>query len=63
MDAVTVEVETVTAVDESVHSALQRELVHKLKETIGLSMAVELKAPQTIPRSQGGKLSRILDQR
>lgn len=63
MDAVTVEVETVTAVDESVHSALQRELVHKLKETIGLSMAVEMKAPQTIPRSQGGKLSRILDQR
>ncbi|NRB65046.1 MAG: AMP-binding protein, partial [Saprospiraceae bacterium] len=60
MDAVTVEVETVTAVDESVHSALQRELVHKLKETIGLSMAVEMKAPQTIPRSQGGKLSRIL---
>lgn len=62
MDAVKVEVETIKGVA-SDSSELSKEVGAKIKDTIGLSMAVELKAPNSIPRSQGGKLSRILDKR
>jgi phenylacetate-CoA ligase len=34
-----------------------------LRETIGCSMAVTLQAPGTVPRSEGGKLQRVLDRR
>ena len=44
-------------------SNLQGTLRQKIKNNIGLSMAVHLKAFGAIPRSQGGKLSRILDLR
>ncbi len=40
-----------------------RALGKKIKENIGLSMEVELQAYDTIPRSAGGKLSRIKDLR
>jgi len=62
MDTVTVEVETIKGVEPS-NEDLSKQLSDKIKDTIGLSMAVELKAPGEIPRSQGGKLSRILDKR
>ncbi|MEM7513547.1 MAG: AMP-binding protein, partial [Bacteroidota bacterium] len=42
---------------------LTKELSHKIKNNIGLSMKVELTPHDTIPRSAGGKLSRINDQR
>ncbi len=42
---------------------LTRMLRHKIKENIGLSMEVELKAFGEIPRSAGGKLSRVRDMR
>ncbi|MEL6193266.1 MAG: phenylacetate--CoA ligase, partial [Bacteroidota bacterium] len=42
---------------------LTKELSHKIKNNIGLSMKVELTPHDTIPRSVGGKLSRINDQR
>lgn len=42
---------------------LQRELRHRIKENIGLSMQITLKGPGDIPRSQGGKTSRIMDLR
>ena len=42
---------------------LQEQLRHKIKDNIGLSMQVTLKAPHTIPRSEGGKLKRVLDLR
>jgi phenylacetate-CoA ligase len=34
-----------------------------LRETIGCSLGVELKAPGTVPRSEGGKLQRVVDRR
>jgi phenylacetate-CoA ligase len=34
-----------------------------LRESIGCSLRVTLKAPGTIPRSEGGKLQRVLDRR
>ena len=60
MDAVKVEVEsTRSRHEENLESALK----NKIKDTIGLSMDIEIMAPGAIPRSQGGKLSRILDKR
>lgn len=35
----------------------------KIKEDIGLSMKINLAFPGTIPKSEGGKLNRILDLR
>ena len=34
-----------------------------LQETIGCSLVVQLRAPGTVPRSEGGKLQRVLDNR
>ena len=42
---------------------LQRVLGKKIKDNIGLSMKVTLQAPGEIPRSEGGKLQRIVDKR
>jgi phenylacetate-CoA ligase len=44
-------------------NVLQRRLVKKIKDNIGLSMKVTLQAYGTIPRSEGGKLNRIVDKR
>jgi len=44
-------------------SNLQQSLFHKIKNNTGLSMQVEIKDHNTIPRSEGGKLSRIRDER
>jgi phenylacetate-CoA ligase len=38
-------------------------LSQKIKNTIGLSMKIQLESIGSIPRSQGGKLSRIVDRR
>lgn len=62
MDCVTVEVETVAGVD-ATQPTFAHQLKGKIKETIGLSMDIALKKPNLIPRSQGGKLGRILDSR
>lgn len=62
MDEVTVEVETQKGVSRD-QASLKKEIKEKIKNTIGLSMTIDLKAPNSIPRSQGGKLSRILDKR
>jgi phenylacetate-CoA ligase len=40
-----------------------RTLQKKIKDNIGLSMKITLQIPGSIPRSEGGKLSRIVDQR
>lgn len=42
---------------------LYGELGKKIKERIGLTMAVALVEPGSIPRSEGGKLNRVLDLR
>jgi phenylacetate-CoA ligase len=35
----------------------------RLRESIGCALAVRLRAPGTVPRSEGGKLQRVLDRR
>jgi len=62
MDTVQVEVETKEGTGD-IPQYLNDQLAAKIKNTIGLSMQVNLKKPNSIPRSQGGKLSRILDNR
>jgi phenylacetate-CoA ligase len=62
LDTVKVLVETEKNVDPSIESFTQK-TIKKIKDNIGLTMKVELKAPNSIPRSQGGKLSRIIDKR
>ncbi|MCI4667517.1 MAG: AMP-binding protein [Bacteroidia bacterium] len=62
MDKVTVEVETVANVEPE-NEDLRGRLKKKVKDFIGLSMEIVLKSPGSIPRSQGGKLSRIVDRR
>jgi len=42
---------------------LQQSLQIRIKDTIGLSMSIEVVNSGDIPRSAGGKLSRIVDQR
>jgi len=42
---------------------LQENLQYKIKDTIGLSMQVNVVNSGDIPRSAGGKLNRIVDQR
>jgi phenylacetate-CoA ligase len=42
---------------------LRRRSERLLRESIGCSLRVTLKAPGTIPRSEGGKLPRVLDRR
>ncbi len=44
-------------------SNLSKQLTARLKGNIGLSMQVEIKESGSIPRSEGGKLSRIVDTR
>ena len=62
METVTVEVEVSqgVAIDEE---SLPLKVKNRIKDTIGLSMNIDLKSPGSIPRSEGGKLSRILDKR
>jgi phenylacetate-CoA ligase len=44
-------------------SALRSRAERALRETIGCSIAVALQPPGTLPRSEGGKLQRLLDRR
>ena len=62
MDSVTVEVEVQKGVAAENESFAQQ-LRARIKDTIGLSMLIELKPMGSIPRSQGGKLSRVEDRR
>lgn len=48
------------------HEALQKlrgELTRRIKQTIGLNMDITLHARGEIPRSEGGKLNRVVDER
>lgn len=62
MDSVKVRVETLPGVDHQ-STDLEAETSRKLKDTIGISMGVSLEVPGAIPRSEGGKLNRIIDKR
>ena len=43
--------------------ALRGRAEHRLRESIGCSFSVTFMAPDTLPRSEGGKLQRVLDRR
>ncbi|MEL6636249.1 MAG: phenylacetate--CoA ligase [Bacteroidota bacterium] len=62
MDQLTVEVEVAPGGNAGSEDWAQS-LRARIKDTIGLSATVALKNPNSIPRSQGGKLSRVLDRR
>lgn len=62
MDAVTVRVEVASGV-QATDKQLAQTLQQKIKDTVGLSMDIQLENPGSIPRSQGGKLSRVVDKR
>ncbi|MGH1364625.1 MAG: phenylacetate--CoA ligase family protein [Calditrichia bacterium] len=62
MDEVLVKVEANTGA-EPTSTGLAEQLAEKIKNTIGLSMKISLQPFGSIPRSQGGKLARIVDLR
>lgn len=62
MDTVTVEVELAQSAEDT-DGSIASTLRHKIKDIVGLTMDIEIKVPNSIPRSQGGKLSRIKDLR
>jgi phenylacetate-CoA ligase len=50
--------------DELVHvHELRGRAEHRLRDSIGCSLQVTLSAPGALPRSEGGKLQRVLDRR
>lgn len=75
MDEVTVRVETETGIFDAISKdgtdPIQHDLIQqavsmlrkKIKDNIGLSVQITPEAPGTIPRSEGGKLNRIIDYR
>ena len=44
-------------------AGLRARIQHGLKESLGVTAGVDLKAPGTVPRSEGGKLNRVEDRR
>ncbi|MEO1448776.1 MAG: AMP-binding protein [Bacteroidota bacterium] len=62
MDSVEVRVEVAKGVN-AADAQLAHQVQQKIKDSIGLSMDINLEAPGQIPRSQGGKLSRVVDER
>jgi phenylacetate-CoA ligase len=57
------EVEVEVARELAGDSELRSRAERALRETIGCSIAVTLQPPGTVPRSEGGKLQRVLDRR
>ncbi|HET8985709.1 MAG TPA: phenylacetate--CoA ligase, partial [Trueperaceae bacterium] len=49
-------------VDQQVRS-LVRQIEHRIREILGIGVTVTLLAPGTAPRSAGGKLRRVVDER
>jgi phenylacetate-CoA ligase len=43
--------------------SLRERIVRRVADTLGLRIGVQLKAPGSVPRSEGGKLRRVLDLR
>jgi phenylacetate-CoA ligase len=44
-------------------SSLRAHIQRDIRETLGVTARVDLKAPGTVPRSEGGKLNRVEDRR
>ena len=62
LDHVTVEVEVQPGVALEAFSSIARNVVHHIKSLVGISTRIIVKAPGTIPRSQG-KAVRVRDLR
>jgi phenylacetate-CoA ligase len=62
MDEVEVRVEVAPEADPD-DTKLSAAVKNKIKNTIGLSMKISLEKMGSIPRSQGGKLQRVVDER
>ena len=60
---VEVEVRESFVLDTGTESELRTRVERLLRDTIGCSLAVTLAPPGTVPRSEGGKLQRVLDRR
>lgn len=58
MDDMLLRIES-TRIDDS----LANEVVRLVKDGVGVTIACELCEPNTLPRSEGGKVSRVIDQR
>lgn len=50
-------------VDRTAVAALESQVKAHLKEALGLTVKLALATPESLPRSEGGKLARVLDQR
>lgn len=62
LDEVEVQVEVKPGVDHR-NGALGQQLQSRIRNTIGLGMKISLMQAGTVPRSEGGKLKRVVDQR
>ncbi|MEM6630488.1 MAG: phenylacetate--CoA ligase, partial [Bacteroidota bacterium] len=62
MDEVQVRVEVAKGVNAG-DTQLAQQLKHKIKDTVGITMKTQLEPLGSIPRSQGGKLKRVIDRR
>ncbi len=62
LDQLAVRVEVKPGVNQN-DETLGQQLASKIKNTIGISARISLEAPGAIPRSEGGKLKRVIDKR
>jgi len=62
-DAIQVRVEASVDAPKQAYGVLTDKLVAGLKELLGLNVAVSVLLPDALPRSEGGKLSRVIDHR
>jgi phenylacetate-CoA ligase len=49
--------------DATIFQTLRHKLAKKIKDSIGLSMNVTIRNQNSVPRSEGGKLNRVVDHR
>ena len=63
LDEAEVEVEVAEALAADKTSEVRARAEQQLRERIGCSLRVTLQPPGTVPRSEGGKLQRVLDRR
>lgn len=62
-DQVEVQAEVNPGVHPEQHQALHAEVTTGLKDMLGLNVSVVIKPPGSLPRSEGGKLRRVVDDR
>lgn len=65
LDTILVKVEAMSedALSPNEKVNLEAQLMTKFRESIGLNIPVQVESPGTIPRSEGGKLNRVIDRR